>query len=162
MFICSVRAGTLKLCSILLLSGLLVTGLLVYAVPTLTQSVSAAMEMQYTYTGAKDDAGRRAFLSQFGWQTAEAAAENVSFVLPEEFDRVMLGYNEIQRAQGLDLSRYKKKTVERYTYEITNYDGYEGKVYANLIVYRGRVIGGDISSADPNGFVQGFIKKSVS
>ena len=46
----------------------------------------------------------------------------------------------------------------RYTYELTNYDGYDGKVYVNMIVYRNRVIGGDVCSADVNGFIHGFEK----
>jgi hypothetical protein len=46
----------------------------------------------------------------------------------------------------------------RYTYEITNYEGAEGKVYANVIVYRNKVIGGDICSANANGFIHGFEK----
>ena len=47
----------------------------------------------------------------------------------------------------------------RYTYEVTNYEDYDGVVYANLIVYRGRVIGGDICSADVTGFIHGFERK---
>ena len=46
----------------------------------------------------------------------------------------------------------------RYTYEITNYPDYKGTVYANLIVYRDRIIGGDICTADVNGFIHGFEK----
>ena len=79
--------------------------------------------------------------------------------MPESFDRIMLGYNEIQKAQGLDLSGYAKKRITRYTYEMDGYDGYEGTVYVNLLVYRSRVIGCDISSADPEGFVEPLIKQ---
>ena len=79
--------------------------------------------------------------------------------IPSEFDKIFTGYNEIQKRQGLDLSRYKKKDVVRYTYEVTNYEGEEGKVYANVIVYRNKVIGGDICSADVNGFIHGFEKQ---
>ena len=68
-------------------------------------------------------------------------------------------YNELQRTQGLDLSDYGGKTVERYTYQITNYEGFEGTVYANLLISRNRVIGGDICSADADGFVHGFQKQ---
>ena len=68
-------------------------------------------------------------------------------------------YNNLQKMQGLDLSKYKRKNVTRYTYKIKNYDGYEGTVYANLLVYRNRIIGGDICSADVNGFVTTFDAK---
>ena len=55
-------------------------------------------------------------------------------------------------------NKYKKKEVVRYTFTVTNYDGYEGKVYANVLTYRNRVIGGDICSAGVSGFIHGFQK----
>ena len=52
------------------------------------------------------------------------------------------------------------KEVTRYTFKVTNYEGHEGTVYANVLVWRKKVIGGDICSAEiTNGFVQGFEKK---
>ena len=42
------------------------------------------------------------------------------------------------------------------TFVVTNYPDYEGTVYANVLVYRNRVIGGDVCSADVTGFVVGF------
>ena len=72
--------------------------------------------------------------------------------MPENFDRVILGYNELQKKQGLDLSKYQKKRVTRYTYKVTNYDA-EGDVYANLFVYRGKIVACDVCSANPDGFV---------
>ena len=56
----------------------------------------------------------------------------------------------------INLEKYKNKDVTRYTYEITNYPDYDGKVLANIIVYKNKVIGGDICSADVNGFLHGF------
>jgi len=78
--------------------------------------------------------------------------------VPEQFDKIFSAYNEIQKSQGLDLSKYKGKKVYRYTYEITNYDGYSGTVYANILVYRNKVIGGDVCSADIKGFMHGLNK----
>ena len=61
----------------------------------------------------------------------------------------------------LDLSKYKGKTVTRYTYEVTDYPGHEGeKIYANLIVRKNRIIAGDICSAEPSGFIHGFEKNA--
>ena len=87
-------------------------------------------------------------------------SEIKSFVEHPKFDKVFNGYNEIQKRQGLDLSKYKGKTVTRYTYEVTNYENENGKVYANVIVYRNKVIGGDICSANVGGFIHGFSKQS--
>ena len=52
----------------------------------------------------------------------------------------------------------KKKSVMLYTYSVKNYPGYEGEVHVNLLVYKNTVIGGDVCSADVNGFVHGFEK----
>ena len=98
------------------------------------------------------------FLSQYGWTVDENPIEECEITIPKEFDKIFAGYNEIQKRQGLDLSDYKKKKVKRYTYEVTNYEGANGTVYANVIVYRNRVIGGDICSADVTGFIHGFEK----
>ena len=112
--------------------------------------------VSYRYDKVKsaDDAAN--FLSQFGWVVDAGSAETREVTIPAEFDKVFAGYNELQRSQGLDLSKYKKKTVTRYTFTVTNYDGYDGTVYANVLVYRNRVIGGDICSADVSGFIHGF------
>ena len=78
--------------------------------------------------------------------------------IPSEFDTVYTGYNDIQKEQGLNLAKYKGKEVVRYTYSITNYENYEGVVYINLLVYRNKIIGGDVCSADASGFIHGFAK----
>ncbi|MBQ8448815.1 MAG: DUF4830 domain-containing protein, partial [Clostridia bacterium] len=84
--------------------------------------------------------------------------EEVEVSIPAEFDTVYIGYNDIQKAQGLNLAKYKGKEVVRYTYEVTNYEGYDGTVYINLLVYRNKVVGGDVCSADASGFIHGFEK----
>ena len=155
MFIYSVRASSIRFVGLLALSLLLLVGVVVSAEQS---TVSAA---SYQYSKIKTDEDRVAFLKQFGWETTSTTPhEQKTFALPDTFDRVMLGYNEIQKSQGLDLSRYKNKKVTRYTYEIKNYEGYEGTVYANLIVFRDKVIGADICSADPMGFVHGLEKNN--
>lgn len=114
------------------------------------------VSIRYDKVKSADDAAK--FLSQFGWVVDAGSAETREVTIPREFDKVFAGYNELQKSQGLDLSKYKKKTVTRYTFVITDYEGYEGTVYANVLVYRNRVIGGDICSADVNGFIHGFEK----
>ena len=47
------------------------------------------------------------------------------------------------------------KKLTRYTYEIENYEGYDGKVYANLITYRDRIVGADLTGT---GVGEGFVK----
>ncbi len=161
MFVYTVRGGTVRFLALLCLTATLLLGAgLAADARGETQPYQEAVET-ISYTKVGTDEGRMAFIKSLGWQTTGEVIESESFTLPETFDRVLLGYNEIQKDQGLDLSRYRKKRVTRYTYEVTNFDGYEGKVYLNLIVYRGKVIAGDVSSADPMGFVQGLERKPV-
>ena len=116
--------------------------------------------VSYRYDKVKTADDAAAFLGQFGWLVDAGSAETREVTIPAEFDKVFAGYNELQKSQGLDLSKYKKKTVTRHTFTVTNYeqDGQpvKGTVYATVLVYRNRVIGGDICSADVSGFIHGF------
>lgn len=161
MFIYSLRASTLKFFAVICISlvGLIT---LIAFIPAYGSDgdgyVASSKDVDIQYDGVKTGEDRVAFLKQFGWEVKAEPVESVEITIPAEFDKVFTGYNEIQRRQGLDLSKYKKKKVMRYTYEITNYEGAEGTVYANLLVYRNRVIGGDVCSADVSGFIHGFEK----
>jgi hypothetical protein len=118
----------------------------------------SAMTNTVNFEGRKTNDDRVAFIKEFGVDVKEAPIETVDFTLPENFDRIIAGYNEIQKMQGLDLSKYKNKKVTRYTYLAENYDGYDGDVYVNLILYKNTVIACDISSADPSGFISPLIR----
>ena len=156
MFICTVRAQTVRFAGVLCLALAILFGVAVIADAGAAIVPPEETVETVSFSRVKTDEDRLKLLTDLGWKTTGEVVEEESFTLPETFDRVLLGYNEIQKDQGLDLIRYRKKKVTRYTYEITNYPDYEGRVYANLIVWRGRVIAGDISSADPMGFVRGL------
>ena len=160
MFIWSIRASTLKFFAAVTASAFILC-LLVIMIPAPENGISAESTLT---TGdvnyqAKNKDERIAFLADFGWQVDTGSESANKVTLPQEFDSVFAGYNEIQRAQGMDLSPYKGKEVESYTYTVTNYDGYSGKVLATVLVYQNTVIGGDICSEATNGFVIGFEKK---
>lgn len=156
MFICTVRAQTVRFAGVLCLALAILFGVAVIADAGAAIVPPEETVETVSFSRVKTDEDRLKLLTDLGWKTTGEVVEEENFTLPETFDRVLLGYNEIQKDQGLDLTRYRKKKVTRYTYEITNYPDYEGRVYANLIVWRGRVIAGDISSADPMGFVRGL------
>ena len=163
MFIYSVRASTIKFFGVICvaLAGLIA---LIAFVPSYVSDgavmTGGTANKSYSYDKIKsvDDAAE--FLSQFGWEVDKAGVQCAEVTIPDEFDKIFAGYNEIQRSQGLDLSKYKKKKMTRYTFVVSNYDGYDGKVYANVLVYRNKVVAGDICSAEITGdaFVHGFEK----
>ena len=148
MFIYSIRASTVKFFAFVFVAVALVIGVVGFSADA---SVSASASGEVDFTGVKTKEDRLAFMQSFGIQVADSE-ETQSFVIPKNFDRVILGYNEIQKKQGLDVSKYTRKKITRYTYEVTN-ASCDGKVYANLFVYRGRIIACDVSSLDGEGFV---------
>ncbi len=158
MFVYSLKASSIRFFSVLSISiAALIT--LIALIPTIEPTAASTMYSAVAnidFDLGKTNEDRVAFLSQFGWTVEQMPTEEKQVRIPSKFDKIYVRYNDLQKQQGLDLSRYQRKTVTRYTYVVTNYPDYEGTVYANLIVYRGRIVGGDLCSADPNGFVRGF------
>jgi hypothetical protein len=150
MFIYSVRASTVKLIALTLFLAVIVGALAISTEAGTVSAVSLATEIDYS--GVKTKEKRIDFMKNFGILVDEGSEEEEAFRMPENFDRVILGYNQLQKKQGLDLSKYQNKKVTRFTYRVTNYKS-EGEVYANLFVYRGKIVACDISSASPEGFV---------
>lgn len=98
---------------------------------------------------------RLAFLAGYGWEAEEEPVEMREVMIPAEFDDVYLRYNEVQRAQGMDLAPYAGKTCSQWIYRVTNYPS-EEEVHAALLVLDGKIIGGDLSSTALGGFLCGF------
>ena len=161
MFVRSVRASTLKFASIAALAVLAILTLILF-IPSYESPAPAANVAENTseirFDKIKTAGDRVQFLSQFGYVVEETPVEECEVTIPKEFDKVFAAYNELQKGEGLDLARYKGKKVMRYTYKITNYEGYSEPVYANLLVYKNKVVVGDVCSAGPNGFAHGLSK----
>ena len=153
MFIYALRATTLKLFGIVLLAAVLLVSLAVM-IPVYGNEplATVAEEKEITYTKIKTNDDRLNFLKQFGLEVQDTPEEE-EVRLPSEFDRVFASYNEIQKRQGLDLTRYAGRKVMRYTYKLTNWQDSGKEVYATVIVYKNRVIGGDLCSPGRDGFV---------
>ena len=96
------------------------------------------------------------FLKDFGWEVAASPVETSQVRIPKQSTEVYDRYNALQKSQGYDLTPYAGKTVMRYVYKIKNYPGATDPVYATLLVYKGTVIGGDVTDTGAKGVVQGF------
>lgn len=108
----------------------------------------------------KSNEDRIALLNSFGWETGKDPLEFMEVRIPEEFDEVYQKYNKIQNEQGLDLKKYAGKRAMRYTYQVINHPSGEQGVIANILIYKNRLIAGDICSPQLNGFMHGLIKPS--
>ena len=111
------------------------------------------------YLAARTNEERVKFLEQFGWQVSAEPIEIENVPIPARFNAVYENYNNIQKLQGLDLSKYKQQSCTRYTYQILNYKNAPNSVRANILVLNNRVIGGDVCSVELDGFMHGFASR---
>lgn len=153
MFIVSIKTTKKKLYAAV---GLLVLCLAVVIIsPVAARETSAGVKTKYSATNAQE---RIAFLSQFGWQVKEEPTEVVEIIIPNEFSDVYENYNQLQMGDGFNLKDYCGKRVKRWTYQVTNYPSYEETdlIFANVLIYDGKVIGGDICNIEIDGFMHCF------
>lgn len=94
----------------------------------------------------------RETLSQFGWEPSQLVCQE-DFTLPSQFDATYDTFLALQQETGFDLTPYAGKTVLRYTYRIENYPSGSDAIYADLLLWQEQVIGGDIRSANLDGFL---------
>lgn len=153
MFVYSVRASTLKFIAVAAASVAAICALAAF-LPRYEFSAQTAAKTEIVRKVSGEESVRE-FLSQYGWKASELV-DRAEVTVPAEFDPVYEEYNTLQKKQGYDLSKYKRRTVTRYTYLIENYKDYNGAVLADVIVYKNKVVGGDICSADVKGFCHGF------
>lgn len=164
MFVYSIRSGALKRAAVVgicLAAAVVAVAFLGLAGARSAPVSRTSKKADLSVTGA-EDIGR--YLAAFGWETAAEPLEIREVRLPEEFDDVYQNYNAIQRGQGFDLTPYAGKRVKRWTFTITNYPGEpeDGVIRANVLVWRGKIIGGDVCSVRLDGFMHGFAKEEGS
>lgn len=163
MFVFSVKASKAKiaLCFGVLISIIVVSLFMFNPISNYDTKITQAASLRFN-TDANDNAQIIKFLSQFGWKTSDKPIETRDISIPTVFNDTYEKYNQIQKSQGMDLKKYMGKLCKQYVYDITNYEGSEENVRANILVIDGKVIGGDISSTSLDGFMHGFEKPKDS
>ena len=99
---------------------------------------------------------RLSFISSFGWEVDKDSEHKDEILIPKEFGEVFSKYNEMQKSQGFDLSKFKGKNVLRYRLKILNHPREKDLAFINLLVYKGKIIGGEVFSPEINGFLEEF------
>ena len=162
MFIYSFKASTLKFLGIISITLVALIAIIafvpVYADGMGSVSTGAVSESgeSISYDKVKSAADAVNFLSQFGWKFSQDPVEVTEVIIPSDFSLGYTEYAEMNKASGFDLEPYKGLRAKRWTYDILNYPGYENKqgyIQANILVYNGIVIGGDICSLEQGGFM---------
>lgn len=108
------------------------------------QAVTTSAEV----SNIRSNDDRIAYLNELGWQVSETPTITEELLIPETFDESFDEYLALQMQQGFDLTKYAGKRVKRYTYDVTNYPDGNVNVQAALLVYKNKVIGGQLQAAD--------------
>lgn len=162
MFIFSLKTSKRKIIVHTAVIGLLAALAVILFLSLRTNDKQAVCPMGKYNLCVKDNDDRMNFLAQFGWEASSEPTEVTTVTIPAEFNSTYEKYNDIQRNQGLDLTKYQEKTCTQYTYQILNYKDSPQGVRANILVLNDKVIGGDISSVLLNGFIHGFFDPDKS
>jgi hypothetical protein len=109
-------------------------------------------------SAVKTEKARVAFLADCGWSVETPALKEETVLIPKQFNAVFETYNDLQKQQGFDLSRYAGKEVKLYTYKVVGSNLGEN-VIATLYVSGGNVVGGDVHSTALDGFMCGLKEK---
>lgn len=102
---------------------------------------------------AKTNTDRLIFIENLGYTVIDSKPQAKTVNIPDVFYDVYERYNALQQKANYDLSLYKGCKVVIYTYAVLPPQNYSGECVVNLIVYKNKVIGGDVSSVALGGFM---------
>ena len=113
------------------------------------------------YFSMTSNAERVDFLNKQGWIVKPDPISTEEITIPAEFNDVYERYDEFQDEQGFDLDDYKGKKAVIYTYEILNYPDYPENVVANMIIANNKLIAGEVTLNEENGFTVPLLSKNT-
>ena len=102
---------------------------------------------------AQNEEDIAALLTVCGYENAELLSER-GITVPKHWNETYTQYNDLQRAQGLDLTSYKGKTATERIYSISDDDD------LTLLIADGRVIAAHICHTDGTGMRPLFTESS--
>lgn len=107
-------------------------------------------------TKVLDNEDRVNYLAACGWIADADSGTMQEVIIPSDFDETYQQYAQMQEQQGFHLEKYRGKKVKLATYPVVNtQEGVE--LEANLLIYRHRVIAGDITSLSEGGTAYGLM-----
>ncbi len=96
------------------------------------------------------------YIRSCGLEVEENPMSQMEVTIPQKFDTIYIGYNQIQKSQGFNLEKYKGKEVTKYSYAVKTEEAQSNGVstVASLLVYEGKIIGADLCSRELGGFLK--------
>ena len=135
---------------------LIILGAVAAAIVVLVMIFSGGNDTAPTAAPVTNNDSRVEYLQQQGWEVSSSPVESGQVRIPTEASEMFDRYNALQKSQGYDLSKLKGKTVMRYVYKVNNYPNATEPVYATVLVYKNKIVGGDITDTSPTGIMQGI------
>lgn len=103
-----------------------------------------------TAVQCNSEAEVKEYLESFGLMLGECTIDQIT--VPFEFGEVYESYNSVQLSQGFDLSEHKGKTLQRYTFAVSEHpDG--DNLFAEVLLLDKQIVGADIYSTALDGFI---------
>lgn len=128
----------------------------VAAMGSQTDSEQTDTVQQTVSTLALTDEERTAYLKACGWEVDVDSCTVREVIIPSDFDESYQSYADLQARQGFDMEKLKGKRVKQVVYTVTNAE--ESDVLAELLIYRGKIVAGDICSMKTDGgFTRGLM-----
>ncbi len=113
----------------------------------ITQVLSVKAEQIVLNTNAE----RVAYIKSLDIDVLSDEYKMKKVTIPKEFGKVYENYNKLQLSADFDLRNYKGKEVVVYTYNCKN------EKNVNLMIYKGRLIGGDVSETSLGGSMKALV-----
>ena len=107
--------------------------------------------------GIRTNRDRVDYLAACGWEVQPEPLAVVDLRVPETLEGRCGDYLALPQSQGFDRARCRGQRVRRYTYASTTYPTGETGVRADLLLRRGRVVGGEVFSLRADGFLHGLL-----
>lgn len=121
--------------------------LVLFAVLIITITATVVLNRKDLAVNAAVNDERVEFITSLGVEVDNENYTVKSVVIPQQFNDVYIQYNSLQKQAGYDLEKYVGKTVTQYTYCFKESETKR----VNLLVYKQKIIGGDISSVRLDG-----------
>lgn len=167
MFVFSLKASKLKY----LLSAVIcaaVAVIVILLMPDTEHSVSVNGTVseyeqgKIRFDGIKDKDGVIRFVESLGYKVDADNVETVEVKIPSKTDAVLEEYNNLQKSQGFNLMKYKNKDAVRYTFKVKELPDEqtlpEDDVLLTVIMYKDKVIGGDLYFTGSDARLSGILK----
>lgn len=90
----------------------------------------------------KNNVTAEKYLKSLGYEIEYINSKEVN--IPENFGEGLKKYNSLQKQQGFNLEKYRGKSCIQKQYCVTSKKTYPEKYIANVLVYKNKLIGGDL------------------